>query len=178
MNKIGLFCSASDNIDPVFMEKARELGSWMGQHHKWLVYGGSNSGLMEVVASEAKKNGAMIMGVVPTKLEEKCMVSDLLDVTFHAVNLSDRKDLMLQESDILVALPGGVGTLDEIFHVMASASIGYHSKQIVFYNINGFWNGILDFLKELETQHFAHRPLRNYFRVANTLEELTSILDE
>lgn len=178
MNKIGIFCSASGNIDSEFVEKARELGVWLGQHHKWLVYGGSCCGLMEAVASEAKKNGAMIMGVIPTKLEERGLVSDLLDVTFHTVNLSDRKDLMLQESDILVALPGGVGTLDEVFHVMASATIGYHCKQVVFYNINGFWNGILDFLKGLEDQRFAHRPLKNYFRVADTLEELAGMLDE
>lgn len=104
----------------------------MGKHHKWLVYGGSSNGLMEVVAREAKQNGGMIMGVIPTKLEERGLVSDLLDVTFHTVNLSDRKDLMLQESDILVALPGGVGTLDEVFHVMAAATIGYHTKKVVF----------------------------------------------
>ena len=91
MNKIAVFCSASDDIAPVFKEKAKELGAWLGQHHKWLVYGGSNTGLMESLAQSAKENGAMIMGVVPTKLEEHGRVSDLLDVTFHSVNLSDRK---------------------------------------------------------------------------------------
>lgn len=178
MNKIGIFCSASDAIDSIFIEKAAELGRWMGKHHKWLVYGGSSNGLMEVVAREAKQNGGMIMGVIPTKLEERGLVSDLLDVTFHTVNLSDRKDLMLQKSDILVALPGGVGTLDEVFHVMAAATIGYHTKKVVFYNIDGFWNGILDFLKNLEVNHFAHRPLKNYFLVADSFEELTAILEQ
>ena len=71
MNKIGIFCSASDDIAPVFMEKARELGAWLGKNHKWLVYGGSNKGLMEAVACEAKANGGMLMGIVPTKLEER-----------------------------------------------------------------------------------------------------------
>lgn len=178
MNKIGIFCSASDDIAPVFMEKARELGAWLGKNHKWLVYGGSNQGLMEAVAGETKANGGMLMGIVPTKLEEKGAVSDLLDVTFHTVNLSDRKDLMLQESEILVALPGGVGTLDEVFHVIASATIGYHSKKVIFYNIGGFWNGLLDFLKGLESQHFAHRPLSNFFQTANSFEELTGMLDK
>lgn len=74
----------------------------------------------------------MIMGVVPTKLEEHGRVSDLLDVTFHSVNLSDRKDIMSQESDVMVALPGGIGTLDEVFHVMAACSIGYHQKKSSF----------------------------------------------
>lgn len=110
----------------------------------------------------------MLMGVVPTKLEERGAVSSLLDVTFRSVNLSDRKDIMLQEADVMVALPGGVGTLDEIFHVMAAATIGYHEKKVILYNINGFWNGIIQFLDGLEKQHFAHRPLNNYFSVANT----------
>lgn len=178
MNKIGIFCSASDDIAPLFMEKAKELGAWMGEHRKWLIYGGSNCGLMEATVRAAKEKGGMIMGIVPTKLEEKGAVSELLDVTFHTVNLSDRKDLMLQESEILVALPGGVGTLDEVFHVIASATIGYHSKKVIFYNIGGFWNGLLDFLKGLESQHFAHRPLSNFFQTANSFEELTGMLDK
>ena len=148
----------------------------MGEHHKWLIYGGSNTGLMEAVAGAAKEKGAMIMGVVPTKLEERGMVSDKLDVTFRAVNLSDRKDIMLQEAEVMLALPGGVGTLDEVFHVMASATIGYHSKQVIFYNVNGFWDDILRFFDKLETTRFAHRPLKQYYKVANTFEELTTLL--
>ena len=144
MNKIAIFCSASDHIDPIYAEKASELGAWIGKTGKWLIYGGSNTGLMEAVARSAKENGAMIMGVVPTKLEERGAVSGLLDVTFRAVNLSDRKDIMLQEADVAVALPGGVGTLDEIFHVMAAATIGYHEKKVIFYNVNGFWNFLPD----------------------------------
>lgn len=176
MNKIALFCSASDEIDPVYEEKAKELGAWMGEHHKWLIYGGSNTGLMEAVAGAAKEKGSMIMGVVPDKLEERGNVSDKLDVTFHTVNLSDRKDTMLQEAEVMVALPGGIGTLDEVFHVMASATIGYHSKQVIFYNINGFWDDILHFFSRLEENRFAHRPLKQYYKVANTFEELTELL--
>ena len=176
MDKIAVFCSASDNIDPMYVEKAAQLGTWMGENRKWLVYGGSNTGLMDVVARAAKNKGAMVMGVVPTKLEERGMVSDLLDVTFHTVNLSDRKDIMLQEADVLLVLPGGVGTLDEVFHVMAGGMIGYHDKKIIFYNINGFWDGMLHFLDGLEKQNFIHRPLHHYMKVANTFEELIQLL--
>ena len=103
-------------------------------------------------------------------------MSDLLDVTFRTDNLSDRKDVMLHEADVVVALPGGVGTLDEIFHVMAAATLDYHRKKVIFYNINGFWNGIVEFLKGLETQHFAHNPLSSYYAVADNREELTELL--
>ena len=176
MEKIGIFCSASEVIDPIYFEKTRELAKWMGQTRKTLVYGGANLGLMECVAKSAKENGAFIMGVVPTKLEEQGAVSDLLDVTFRVDNLSERKDTMLRESDVLVALPGGVGTLDEVFHVVASASIGYHHKKVIFYNVDGFWNGLLDFLDNMKGSGFARRPLENYYHVANTWEELIDLL--
>ena len=87
-------------------------------------------------------------------------------------DLSERKDAMLRESDILVALPGGVGTLDEVFHVMASASIGYHAKKVIFYNVNGFWDELIAFLNRLREQHFARRSWENFCLVANNYEEL------
>ena len=177
MKKIAVFCSASENIDSLYMEKAEELGVWMGQHDKWLIYGGTNKGLMDVLARATKSNGGFVMGVVPFIVEERGYESDLLDVTFKTENLSDRKDIMLREADVVVALPGGVGTLDEIFHVMASATIGYHHKQVILYNVNGFWNGIIEFLKGLEKSHFAHSPLDSYFKVANNFEELVNSLD-
>lgn len=176
MEKIGIFCSASDSIAPVYFEKARELGEWMGQNRKTLVYGGANLGLMERVAKAAREKGAFVMGVVPTKLEERGAVSDLLDVTFRVDNLSERKDVMLCESDVLVALPGGVGTLDEVFHVLASASIGYHGKNVIFYNVDGFWDGLLSFMEGLKEQHFARRPWENYYQVADDFNELIELL--
>ena len=176
MERIGIFCSASEVIDSVYFEKARELGEWMGQTKKTLVYGGANLGLMECVAKATRENGGFVMGVVPTKLEERGAVSDLLDVTFRVDNLSERKDVMLRESDILVALPGGVGTLDEVFHVMASASIGYHSKKVILYNVNGFWNGLLAFMDGLKEQGFARRPMERFYGIANSLEELIELL--
>ncbi len=176
MEKIGIFCSASNKIDAVYFEKARELGTWLGRQGKTLVYGGSNQGLMECLAKAVKEQGGRVFGVVPTKLEEKGRVSKWVDVVFHTCNLSDRKDTMVDESDVLVALPGGVGTLDEIFHVMAAASIGYHSKKVIFYNINGYYDALLSILDGLEAAHFARCPMRHYM-VASTFEELVALLD-
>lgn len=178
MDKIAVFCSGSDHIAPIYKEKAEELGAWMGRRHKWLVYGGSDSGLMNAVANAAKANGGKLMGVIPTKLEEAGKVSGLLDVEFHTVSLSDRKDTMIQEAEVAVALPGGIGTLDEIFHVAASASIGYHDKKVILYNVDGFWNNIIRFLDKLEEMHLTHRPVRNHILVANTFDELTEMLEK
>lgn len=172
MKKIGIFCSASENIDKMYFESARQIGEWMGQSGKTLIYGGANLGLMECVARAVKENGGKVIGVVPTKLEEKGKVSTCLDEVIHTHNLSDRKDIMTEKSDILVALPGGVGTLDEIFHVIAAASIGYHQKKVVFYNEYGFYDELLKALKTLEDKGFARQPFSTYYEVTNTLEEL------
>lgn len=176
MDKIGIFCSACEQISPRYFECTRELGAWMAAEGKTLVYGGADMGLMECIARTVKEHGGKVMGVVPTKLEEKGRVSDLLDVTFHTVNLSDRKDVILRESDILVALPGGIGTLDEVFHVVAAATIGYHTKRVVLYNIDGFWDSLLAVLRQMEAQGFIRRPLDQFLSVATTMEDLKKIL--
>ena len=172
MEKIGIFCSASENIDKMYFESARRIGEWIGQTGKTLIYGGANLGLMECVARTVKENGGKVIGVVPTKLEEKGSVSTLLDEVIHTRNLSDRKDVITEKSEILVALPGGVGTLDEIFHVIAAASIGYHQKKVIFYNEYGFYNELLAALKTLEDKGFARQSFSTYYETANNLDEL------
>ena len=172
MKKIGIFCSASENIDKMYFDSARQIGEWMGKAGKTLIYGGANLGLMECVARAVKENGGTVIGVVPAKLEEKGSVSTLLDEVIHTRNLSDRKDVITEKSEILVALPGGVGTLDEIFHVIAAASIGYHQKKVIFYNEYGFYNELLAALKTLEDKGFARQSFSTYYETANNLDEL------
>ena len=172
MEKIGIFCSASENIDKVYFESAPQIGEWMGQKGKTLIYGGASLGLMECIARAVKENGGKVIGVVPAKLEENGKVSTLLDEEIHTRNLSDRKDIITEKSEVLVALPGGVGTLDEIFHVIAAASIGYHRKKVIFYNEYGFYDELLKALHTLEDKGFARQPFSTYYEVANTLNEL------
>ena len=178
MEKIGIFCSASNSIDTLYFEKAKELGTWMGKQGKTLIYGGANLGLMDCVALSAKENGGTVIGVVPSKLEESGRVSPIPDEIIKTGNLSERKDVMVEQSDVLVALPGGIGTFDEIFHVMAASSIGYHSKKVIFYNINGFYNDLLAILNGFSEQHFARHPMSHYYDVANNFNELTNLLNK
>lgn len=176
MKKIAVFCSASEFIDPIYFERAAELGAWMGSEGMTLVYGGSDQGLMECLAREVKKNGGRVFGVVPTMVEQNGHVSECLDVHFPVVNLSDRKDTMMEEADSIVALPGGIGTLDEVFHVMAATVIGYQRKKVIFYNIEGFYDDLIAILDGLNQKGFCRAPARRYFEVANTLEELKALL--
>ena len=176
MKSIAVFCAASENIAPGYFEAAAEVGAMLGRLGATLVYGGARFGLMEATARAAKQAGARIVGVVPDILVERGRVSMLLDEQVPCRNLSERKDIMLERSDILVALPGGVGTLDEIFHVMAAATIGYHTKRVVLYNVNGFWDSLVATLDEMLQAGFIRGEFERYFSVANGVAELEGLL--
>ena len=148
----------------------------LGRLGKTMVYGGARFGLMEATAKAAKAAGARILGVVPDILVERDRVSRLLDEQVGCRNLSERKDIMLERSDVLVALPGGVGTLDEIFHVLAAATIGYHTKRVVLYNVNCFWNALLAAVDEMSQAGFVRGEMKKYLVVANDIAQLEELI--
>lgn len=178
MKKIAVFCAASDEIDAKYVAAAREVGALIGSMGCALVYGGARAGLMEATAAAAKEAGAHIIGVVPVVLEERDRVSRLLDEKIHTRNLSERKDIMVEQGNLLVALPGGIGTLDEVFHTMAAATIGYHGKRVVLYNVDGFWDGMVALLRQMSAAAFVRGNLDKYLVVANGIEELKNLIDE
>jgi hypothetical protein len=99
-----------------------------------------------------------------------------VDIEIACDNLTDRKQLMMDQSDVFVALPGGIGTLDEVFTVAASATIGYHQKLVILYNIKGFWNPLIAVLNDLQQRGMIRGDWQQYIKVADTLEELATML--
>ena len=176
MGSVAIFCAASENLAPGYFEAAAEVGAMLGRLGKTMVYGGARFGLMEATAKAAKAAGARIVGVVPDILVERDRVSRLLDEQVGCSNLSERKDIMLERSDVLVALPGGVGTLDEIFHVLAAATIGYHTKRVVLYNVNGFWNALLAAVDEMSQAGFVRGEMEKYLVVADNIAQLEDLI--
>lgn len=174
--RIAVFCSANDKIDPFFFDCTHELGKYIASHHHDLVYGGCNMGLMECIAKSVKENGGHTIGVVPSMIEECGKISAYVDECIKVNNLSDRKDKILELSDVLIALPGGIGTLDEIFTVAASATIGYHCKKVILYNIGGYWDKIIDILQDMEENHFIRGNVHNYILSCRSLQEMDSLL--
>lgn len=171
---ICVFCSANSNLAPEYFERTRELGSWIGRNGHTLVFGGCNLGLMQEVAKAVHESGGMTVGVVPTIVERGGKVSDYVDVKILCDNLSDRKDLMIERSDVIVALPGGVGTLDEIFTVLAAASIGYHRKRVLLYNIGGFWDSLVAMLADLKRRGVMRAGFDDTLAVVGCLDELAA----
>lgn len=173
---IAIFCSANNNIAPEYFRLTAELGKWIAKNGHSIVFGGCDMGLMECVAKAAHDNGGRTIGMIPTKVEERGRVSRYVDVEFRCNNLSDRKDLMLGHSDVVIALPGGIGTLDEIFTVAAAATIGYHNKKVILYDMDGFWQPLIALLNTLQGRGLMRAPYTEHIVTAKSLEEIEGFL--
>ena len=174
--KICVFCSANQQIDYDFFDLTRKFGRWAARQGHTIVYGGVNCGLMECLAKAVKEVGGHTIGIVPTMVEKTGRTSDYVDVEIPVDNLSDRKQLMMDQSDVFVALPGGLGTLDEVFTVAASATIGYHQKTVILYNMKGFWDSLVTMLDDLHAKGVTRKDWRTYIKVASTFEDLQAAL--
>lgn len=176
MQKIGVYLSSKENLPESYVQAAREVGELIGKTGCILIYGGARKGLMEVLAQSVKQHGGRVYGMIPEIIEKRGLVSDAIDVTFRCVDLSDRKMMMNRESDVLVALPGGIGTLDEVFTVMANAVIGIRHQPVVFYNVDGCWDALLAALDNLFEQGLVSGSPSDYYSVAHNIQELASLI--
>ena len=174
--KIGIFCSANEQLDPDFFTMTEELGRWLATEGHTLVYGGVNSGLMECVARAVKQAGGRTVGVLPQIVVKSGRLSDYVDTEVLCDNLSDRKQLMADKSDVFIALPGGIGTIDEVFTIAAAHTIGYHDKRVILYNMKGFWDDMIALLDRLQQRGMVRGEWRDYITVANSLEEISELI--
>jgi len=174
--KICIFCSANQQIDPDFFRMTEELGQWATREGHTIVYGGVNQGLMECVGKAAHEAGGRTIGVIPRIVEKSGRISDYVDIEMLCDNLSDRKQMMEDQSDVFVALPGGIGTIDELFTIAAAHTIGYHDKLVILYNMKGFWDSLVAMLDDLQQKGMVRGNWHDYIAVANNLEELSRII--
>ena len=174
--KICIFCSANGQLDPDFFTMTEELGRWLAAEGHTLVYGGVNSGLMECVARAVKQAGGRTVGVLPQIVVKSGRLSDYVDTEVLCDNLSDRKQLMADKSDVFIALPGGIGTIDEVFTIAAAHTIGYHDKPVILYNMKGFWGDMIALLDNLQQRGMVRGEWRDYIAVAESLEDIKDLL--
>ena len=174
--KLCIFCSANQNIDPDFFEITRELGEWAAKNGHSIVFGGHDAGLMHAVSQAAHDAGGQVIGVVPRKIMEMGRLSPYLDVHIPTENLTDRKDLMMLQGDAFIVLPGGIGTLDELFTTAAAATLQYHQKPLILWNMKGFWNSLIACLDDLQQKGVIRGDWRSGIKVANNIGEVISYL--
>jgi len=151
---VGVYCGSRPGLNPEFAIAAQQVGTWIGQHGGQLVYGGGRDGLMGLVADATLQAGGRVVGVIPKALVEKeCAHLDCTEL--HIVDtMHDRKRMMAERADTFLALPGGIGTLEELFEVWTWRQLGYHDKPIGLLNTAGYYDQLLDFLETSVEQQF------------------------
>jgi len=182
MKTICLFCASLDGTDPYYSEIAENFGSTLAEHGYNLLYGGGILGLMGKAAKSAQKNNVKIISIIPEYLDKPNIIFSEANDIIRTKTLAERKEEMINRSDIFVSLPGGVGTLDEITDVLSGASLGEHSKPIFLVNSNNFWGPLISLLEHMKVSglirsqgdnNLNHPSLKNLF-IVNNLEELSS----
>ena len=172
MKSIAVFCGASMSNDSVLNQEAYNFGKIMAERHTQLIYGGAKIGLMGNVASGVLENGGKAIGVIPDFLTTKEVVHTDLSELIITKTMHERKLKMHELSDGIVALPGGFGTLEELFEMLTWAQLGLHKKPIGILNVNGFYDDLLSFIEVMITKELLKLSYKQLLLVAETTEEL------
>ncbi|MDR1729250.1 MAG: TIGR00730 family Rossman fold protein [Prevotellaceae bacterium] len=171
MLKIGIFCSSSDRIAPVYYAQTAALGKWIGAHKHTIIYGGTTNGLMERVAQSVKEWGGRTVGILPRAMFESGLASPEVDELIITEDLTERKNRIVEMADLFIALPGGFGTLDEIFHAVAGGQVGYHDKPLFLFNQNGFYNPVIQQINQIFIEQFTPVEHQKRIFVVDTIED-------
>ncbi len=172
-----VFCASSDAVDPVYVDAAKELGGLLPRVTPEIVYGGAALGLMREVAQAAREAGCRVCGVIPEMLVAAGIANEEADDLVVTEDMADRKAVMNSRSGAFVALPGGLGTLEELLEMMTLKQLGYHDKPIVVLNTAGFYDALGALLENLIAARFAKEDLRNLYILADSPEEAIHALE-
>lgn len=173
---ICVFGASNDNIDPIHISAAQELGARLAQRGVGLVFGAGQTGLMGAAARGAFANGGTIIGVIPEKLNVKGIYFENCTERHVTKTMHERKALMESLSDGFVALSGGFGTIEEFMEVLTLKQLGYCSAPLVLFNLDGFYDGLLEQLRRCVDGGFTNRLFLNLFGVAGTIDEVMELL--
>ena len=149
-----VYCGSRTGNQPEFAALARQVGSWIGLHGGQLVYGGGRNGLMGILADATLEAGGQVIGVIPQALVEKEWAHTGCTELFIVENMHERKRIMAERADAFLAMPGGIGTLEEFFEVWTWRQLGYHDKPVGLLNYKGYYDGLLGFLDSAVSQGF------------------------
>jgi len=173
---ICVFCGSRFGSNPAYKLAATELGHVIANRGWRLVYGAGDVGLMGAVAKGAQEVGGETFGVIPEHLLRREVGKRDLTQFIVTENMHERKKVMYMNSDAIVVLPGGAGSLDEMFEVLTWRQLGLHEKPIYLLNIDGYWAPLIALLDHVIDQGFADATLRDYFTVVDTVDTLTAAL--
>ncbi|MER9655996.1 TIGR00730 family Rossman fold protein [Mesorhizobium sp. M0152] len=179
IRSVCVYCGSSPGRDETYAKAGHLLGRSIARSGLRLIYGGGTKGIMGAVADGALKAGGKVTGIIPRFLinrEATETALDRLDELLITDNMHERKHRMFEKSDAFVALPGGIGTVEEIVEIMTWAQLGHHRKPIVFGNVGGFWDPMLALLDHMATEGFIHTAQRVKPLVVNDPEAIVAAI--
>jgi uncharacterized protein (TIGR00730 family) len=172
INALCVYCGSSPGTDPAFVETARSFGKILAENEIRLVYGGGSTGLMGALASAVLDHDGEVTGIIPEFLTQRERPRRLPQELIVTTDMHDRKWRMFERADGFVALPGGIGTLEELVEQLTWVQLGRHKKPILIANINGYWDPLLELLAHMRAQNFVPPALRVDFLVATRVEDI------
>jgi hypothetical protein len=178
LKRLAVYCGSSAGSDPLFTEAARATAKAMVSRGVELVYGGGRLGLMGVIADSVLELGGRVYGVIPEALVNLEVAHGGVTELHTVETLHERKAKMTDLADAFLALPGGIGTLDELFEAWSWNALGYHAKPFCLLNVEGFWDGLIEFIDHATASGFLSRQRRKQLLVASTPHEALERLDE
>lgn len=176
IQSVCVFCGAQNAVPKSHLEMAAEFGADIARNGKQLVYGGGDCGLMGAVANGALTAGGKVIGVFPRSLGRIEVEHKGLSQMHFVDSMHERKQIMYDAADTFVILPGGFGTLDEMFEVITWRQIRIHEKHVIIYNHEGYWDHLIGLMEHMIDQGFARPETRSFYTVINTREELYGLL--
>ena len=171
-----VYCGSRPGKLESFTQTAKAVGEWIGQHKGQLVYGGGNNGLMGIVAASTQQAGGRVVGIIPHALAEMELARDDCDEFYLVDNMHQRKHMMAERADAFLALPGGIGTFEEFFEVWTWRQLGYHNKPIGLLNVDGYYDGLLTFMRTTVNDGFVSDWQMNLIQQSSNLEQLLPLL--
>ncbi|ODR99734.1 lysine decarboxylase [Methyloceanibacter superfactus] len=177
IRNICVYCGSGAGRNPAFMEAARQLGRILAASRIGLVYGGGDLGLMGAVAHAVLENGGYVTGIIPGFLRQREHMLIEAQELIVVDDMHQRKHLMFEKSDGFVALPGGLGTLEEFVEQLTWTQLGQHRKPIVLANIAGFWNPLLELFDKMSGETFIRSGLELKMTVADRVEDILPAIE-
>ena len=177
MKRLAVYCGSSMGSDPAFAEATRALGLEMARRDIGLVYGGGRLGLMGIIADAVLDSGGEAYGVIPQALVDIEVAHTGLTELHIVTTMHERKAKMTDLTDAFVALPGGIGTLDELFEAWSWNALGYHAKPFALLNVGGFWDNLVELMDHVMEGGFMSPARRAQLLVADTVDEALDRLD-
>lgn len=174
---ICVFCGASNGNNPEYQHYAQQLGALIAQQGRRLVYGGGNKGLMGIIANAVLEHGGEVIGVIPERLVKAETAHHGITQLEVVTDMHQRKARMAELADAFIAMPGGSGTLEEIFEVWTGAQIGYHEKPVALYDINHFWQPMQVFLQHAVAEGFIRESFYHTLIVSDDPTVLLQDID-